>query len=116
MNYELFPRYSNNRRARRCSAPCFSSCAIASTSTRASAGVFVLNISSPILLVNTSSLCKKALQISAKEDVALPANWPENGLIKDHAIVPPASNVKDAEKRLKEYEGFDWWFCHKALK
>lgn len=58
----------------------------------------------------------KALQISDKEDVALPANWPENGLIKDHAIVPPAANVKDAEKRLKEYEGFDWWFCHKPLK
>ena len=58
----------------------------------------------------------KALQISDKEDVALPANWPENSLIKDHAIVPPPSNVKAAEKRLKEYEGFDWWFCHKALK
>jgi len=57
-----------------------------------------------------------ALQISDKEDVALPANWPENSLIKDHAIVPPPSNVKAAEKRLKEYEGFDWWFCHKALK
>ena len=58
----------------------------------------------------------KALQISDKEDVALPANWPENSLIKDHAIVPPPSNVKAAEKRLKEYEGFDWWFCHKTLK
>lgn len=58
----------------------------------------------------------KALQISDKEDVALPANWPENGLIKDHAIVPPAANVKDAAERLKKYEGFDWWFCHKALK
>jgi len=58
----------------------------------------------------------KALQISDKEDVALPANWPENSLIKDHAIVPPASNVKDAANRLKEYEGFDWWFCHKPLK
>ncbi|MGP1529130.1 MAG: peroxiredoxin [Treponema sp.] len=57
----------------------------------------------------------KALQISDKNGVALPANWPNNGLIKDHAIVPPASTVQDADTRLKTYEGFDWWFCHKAL-
>jgi len=57
----------------------------------------------------------KAMQISDKHDVALPANWPNNGLIKDHAIIPPAATVKDADTRLKTYEGFDWWFCHKAL-
>jgi len=57
----------------------------------------------------------KAMQISDKHDVALPANWPNNGLIKDHAIIPPAATVKDADARLKTYEGFDWWFCHKAL-
>lgn len=57
----------------------------------------------------------KALQVSDKNGVATPANWPENALIKDHVIVPPASNVKDAQNRLKEYEGFDWWFCHKSL-
>ncbi|MGP1454753.1 MAG: peroxiredoxin [Treponema sp.] len=57
----------------------------------------------------------KALQISDKNGVALPANWPNNGLIKDHAIVPPAATVQDADTRLKTYEGFDWWFCHKAL-
>lgn len=58
----------------------------------------------------------KAMQISDKNGVALPANWPNNGLIRDRVIVPPASNVKDAEKRLKDYEGYDWWFCHKELK
>ena len=57
----------------------------------------------------------KAMQISDKHDVALPANWPNNGLIKDHAIIPPAATVADADTRLKTYEGFDWWFCHKAL-
>ncbi|MGP1577350.1 MAG: peroxiredoxin [Treponema sp.] len=57
----------------------------------------------------------KALQVSDKNDVAVPANWPENALIKDHVIIPPASNVKDAQERLKKYEGFDWWFCHKSL-
>ena len=57
----------------------------------------------------------KALQISDKNGVAMPCNWPNNDLIKDHVIIPPASNVKDAEARLKQYEGFDWWFCHKGL-
>lgn len=57
----------------------------------------------------------KALQVSDKNGVAMPCNWPNNDLIKDHVIIPPVSNVKDAEARLKQYEGFDWWFCHKGL-
>ena len=57
----------------------------------------------------------KALQVADKNGVAMPCNWPNNDLIKDHVIIPPASNVKDAEARLKQYEGFDWWFCHKGL-
>ncbi len=57
----------------------------------------------------------KALQISDKNSVATPANWPNNELIGDRVIIPPASNEADAEKRLTEYEGYDWWFCHKAL-
>lgn len=57
----------------------------------------------------------KAFQISDKHDVAMPANWPENELIKDRVIIPPASDVKTAEKRLKEYECYDWWMCHKEL-
>ena len=57
----------------------------------------------------------KALQISDNYGVATPANWPENGLIKDRVIIPPASNQKDAEERLKKYEGYDRWFCHKDL-
>ena len=57
----------------------------------------------------------KALQVADKNGVAMPCNWPNNDLIKDHVIIPPASNVKDAETRLKQYEGFDWWFCHKVI-
>ena len=57
----------------------------------------------------------KALQIADKQG-AVAAGWPNNELIKDRIIVPPASNVKDAEKRLKDYECFDWWFCHKPLE
>ena len=57
----------------------------------------------------------KALQTSDKNKVALPADWPNNGLIKDRAIVPPPPTEAEAKKRLKEYDGYDFWFCHKAL-
>ena len=57
----------------------------------------------------------KGLQISDKEKVAMPAGWPENELVKDRVIIPPASDIETAEKRTKEYECFDWWFCHKKL-
>ena len=56
----------------------------------------------------------KALQTSDKQG-AMPAGWPNNELIGDRVIVPPASNIADAEKRLKEFDGYDWWFCHKPL-
>ncbi len=57
----------------------------------------------------------RALQISDRQG-AVPAGWPDNELIGNRIIVPPASNVADAERRLKEYECFDWWFCHKPLE
>lgn len=57
----------------------------------------------------------KALQTSDKNKVALPADWPNNGLIKDRAIVPPPPTEEEAKKRLKEYDGYDFWFCHKSL-
>ncbi|WP_029523450.1 peroxiredoxin [Persephonella sp. KM09-Lau-8] len=62
----------------------------------------------------------KALQTSDKYGVATPANWPENELVKDHVIIPPATSEEEAKERLKkaeagEIECFDWWFCHKTL-
>jgi peroxiredoxin (alkyl hydroperoxide reductase subunit C) len=57
----------------------------------------------------------KGFQISDKNGVAIPANWPKNELIKDKVIIPPASDEKTAKKRLKEYDCYDWWFCHKKL-
>ncbi len=57
----------------------------------------------------------KGLQISDKEGVAMPANWPENELVKDEVIIPPASDVDAARERPKKYDCFDWWFCHKKL-
>ncbi|MDC7226521.1 MAG: peroxiredoxin [Spirochaetales bacterium] len=57
----------------------------------------------------------KALQVSDGNGVAVPANWPNNNLIGDRVIIPPASNQKDAAERLDKYDGYDWWFCHKEL-
>jgi peroxiredoxin (alkyl hydroperoxide reductase subunit C) len=57
----------------------------------------------------------KALQTADTHGVAIPANWPDNELIGDRVIVHPASSEQEAEKRLKEYEGYDWWFCHKSV-
>ncbi len=57
----------------------------------------------------------KALQVSDKEKVALPANWPENELISDEAIIPPATDEKTAKERPDNYDCYDWWFCHKKL-
>jgi len=57
----------------------------------------------------------KGFQVAEKNGVAIPANWPKNELIKDRVIIPPASDVTTAKKRLKEYDNYDWWFCHKKL-
>ena len=57
----------------------------------------------------------KALQISDRQG-AMPADWPNNSLIGDRVIVPPANNVESASTRLSEYDGYDWWFCHKPLE
>lgn len=57
----------------------------------------------------------KALQISDKQG-AVPANWPNNSLIGDRIIVPPATDEKTAAERKQKYDCFDWWFCHKPLE
>ena len=62
----------------------------------------------------------KGLQTVDKYGVAIPASWPNNELIGDRVIVPPAKDVKTAKDRLesakrKEIECFDWWLCHKKI-
>ncbi|MEM2123409.1 MAG: peroxiredoxin [Candidatus Bathyarchaeia archaeon] len=63
----------------------------------------------------------EAMQISDKNNVAMPANWPNNELVGDHVIIPPARDVKTANERLEkakmgEFECYDWWLCHKKLE
>ncbi|UCF96599.1 MAG: peroxiredoxin [Spirochaetaceae bacterium] len=55
----------------------------------------------------------RGFQLSDSQQVAIPANWPDNELVGDRVIVPPAQDMDSAAKRLKDYECYDWWFCHK---
>lgn len=57
----------------------------------------------------------KGIQISDKEKVAMPANWPNNELVNDEVIIPPPSDIETAKKRTNQYNCFDWWFCHKKI-
>ena len=57
----------------------------------------------------------RALQISDKNKVAMPENWPNNELIGDKVIIPPPKDVVSAEERMKTAEGYDWWFTYKNL-
>jgi peroxiredoxin (alkyl hydroperoxide reductase subunit C) len=57
----------------------------------------------------------KGFQTADKHGVAIPANWPNNELVRDEVIVPPPSDEKSAKERKKKYECFDWWFCHKKI-
>lgn len=54
-----------------------------------------------------------ALQIATENQVAMPANWPNNELIGDQVIIPTATNIQEAEKNAELYENYDWWFAYK---
>lgn len=55
----------------------------------------------------------RGLQTNDEHGVAIPANWPNNELIGDEVIIPPASDEQTANERIRQYECYDWWFCHK---
>jgi len=55
----------------------------------------------------------EAFQLSDKHGVAMPADWPNNELLKDRVIIPPATDVKTAKERKEKFQCYDWWFCHK---
>ncbi len=62
----------------------------------------------------------KGLQLSDENHIAIPHNWPENELIGNKVIVPPAMSEAEAQKRIDavkkgEIKCFDWWFCYKPL-
>jgi len=57
----------------------------------------------------------KSLQIHEKHKVALPENWPNNELLQDKVIIPPAQDEKTADERRSKDNCYDWWLCYKKL-
>jgi peroxiredoxin (alkyl hydroperoxide reductase subunit C) len=57
----------------------------------------------------------KALQTADANKVALPENWPNNELLKNKVIVPPAKDIETANQRRNEKNSYDWWFVYKDL-
>ncbi len=60
----------------------------------------------------------KGFQMAEKEGVAIPGNWPENELMGDEVIMPPAGSEEMIAKRKEqeekgEIECYDWWLCHR---
>lgn len=41
-------------------------------------------------------------------------NWPNNELIGNKVILPPPKDTKGMESRMKNAEGYDWWFSYKS--
>ena len=58
------------------------------------------------------------MQIADKNNVAMPANWPNNELIGKKVIMPPPTYESLAKKRMEDpkLEKFDWWFTYKELE
>jgi peroxiredoxin (alkyl hydroperoxide reductase subunit C) len=62
----------------------------------------------------------EAMQYADKNAVAMPANWPNNELLQDQVIIPPAKDVATVAKRWEaaktgEIICEDWWFCHRPM-
>jgi peroxiredoxin (alkyl hydroperoxide reductase subunit C) len=62
----------------------------------------------------------QALQVASMQKVAMPANWPNNELIGNQVILPPADTVEKIKERQTSAQAgnikcFDWWFCYKSL-
>ncbi len=61
----------------------------------------------------------KILQIADANNVAIPANCPNNEIFGDRVIIPHARDVKTAKEKLantgKDYQCLNWCLCYKKL-
>ena len=62
----------------------------------------------------------KALQHATENGVAMPENWPNNPLMGDDVIIPPAKTEELAAERRKlkddkDVNYKDWWFISKPM-
>jgi len=64
---------------------------------------------------------RRAIDVAAdRDDVAVPADWPDNAEFEDRVLLEPPGDVATAEPRVANaeaegYECLDWWFCLKDL-
>lgn len=61
----------------------------------------------------------RGLLMADKHKVAMPANWPNNDIVGDKVIMPPATDEKTMKERMaggKDFVCYDWWFCAKDIK
>lgn len=52
------------------------------------------------------------LQLTYKYWRATPADWPNNEIVEDNVIVPPADTMKKSIDNKDKYECKDWYFCY----
>lgn len=57
----------------------------------------------------------EGFQVADENGVAIPADWPENEIIADEVLIPPASDQQTARERVQQFDCYDWWFCHKSI-
>jgi peroxiredoxin (alkyl hydroperoxide reductase subunit C) len=54
----------------------------------------------------------RATRIAWEQNVAIPANWPNNEIIGGDVLMEPPLTVEGARERKGE-NCYDWWFCHR---
>ncbi|MFP4169859.1 MAG: peroxiredoxin [Methanomassiliicoccales archaeon] len=57
----------------------------------------------------------RATRLAWDEDVAIPANWPNNELIGDEVLEEPPMDMEGAMSRKGGEKCYDWWFCTRKL-
>jgi peroxiredoxin (alkyl hydroperoxide reductase subunit C) len=98
----------------------------AESSTATVRAVFIVDTNGIVRLImyypleigrNVNELLRaiKALQMSDKYKVAMPANWPQNELIDNKVLNSAPKTVTDAKSRIKEFKGYSWWLTYKSL-
>ncbi len=56
----------------------------------------------------------EALQISDENEVAMPADWPQNDEVGEQVMVEPEEARAQEESKKQQLHG-DWWFCYRQL-
>ncbi|OQA04192.1 MAG: Selenocysteine-containing peroxiredoxin PrxU [bacterium ADurb.Bin400] len=58
----------------------------------------------------------RALQVATDQEAYMPADWPKNEVIGNSIVLPPATDERSAQRRIKQDRCYDWWFCYRDCK